>query len=396
MILYLSSHQYSQTLNGAISICNQNIQKAVLRKEISLSGFLREQNNQFQFIDIFIIDLTCLTDSDEEICQALNDFRLNYNSIRIIVMSPGREKDKLLSDIVGLGIYDIVISQEEQLLKDLCYCIKDGMTYKDCIQYKINTPPSELDNINEASNERVKEKIIIKSEIRQSVNKALIGFIGTEARIGVTHNAIVSAFILRESGFKIAVVENKNNKRLVFEQIRDYFEIADKDTGADYFTINKIDFYPSYDLEDIYKIFSKNYNFIIIDFGTFNEEYFAEFSRCVMPIVVCGSKPWELKQINKIFESTTEEILKEFYYLFNFTHSSNMDFIKKNMGELYKVFYADITPDPFNPSETTSLSMVYKDYLPTIDDKSLKYKITSLINGTTSMVQKIQDKFKLE
>jgi hypothetical protein len=397
VIIYLSSHNYSQTLNGAITICNKNILKAVMEKEISLELYIKEQIDQFQFVDIFIIDLTCITDSEDEICQALNEFRLNHNSVRIIVMAPGRDKDKLLSDIVSLGIYDIVISEEDQLLKDLCYCIKDGMTYKDCVQYKINTPPTELQNINNASNIRVKERIIIKSEIKQSVNKALIGFIGTEERIGVTHNAIVSAFILKESGFKIAVVENKKNKNLVLEQIKEYFEIIPKELDANVYTINQIDFYPSYALEDIYKVFTKNYNFIIIDFGTYDLEYLAEFNRCVMPIVVCGSKPWEINQINKIFESTTEEILKEFYYLFNFTDRTNMDLIKRNMGELNKVFFADMTPDPFNPSDAPSLKMVFKDYLPSEKiEKSLKTIIVSFIKGVSNLINNIQEKFKLE
>jgi hypothetical protein len=116
-----------------------------------------------------------------------------------------------------------------------------------------------------------------------------------------------------------------------------------------------------------------------------------------MPIVVCGSKPWEINQLNKVFESTTEEILKEFYYLFNFTNSSNMDLINSNMGELNKVFYADMTPDPFNPSEASSLRMVFKDYLPSEKiEKSLKTIIASFIKGVSNLINNIQEKFKLE
>lgn len=393
MIIYLSSHNYSQTLNTAISICNQNILKAVLRKETSLSSFISEIGDQLQFVDIFIIDLTCITDTDEEICQALNEFRQNFHATRIIIMSPGREKDKLLSDIVSLGIYDIIISVEDQLLKDLCFCIKDGMTYKDCVQYKIHIPPTELDNINNASNDRVKERIIIKSEIKQSVNKALIGFMGSEERIGVTHNVIVSAFILKESGFKIAVVENNKNHRCVLEQIKDYYEIPPKDLGANYFTITGIDFYPSYDLEDLYKVFSKNYNFILIDYGTYNPNYLTDFSRCVLPIIVCGSKPWEINKLNRIFENTPEDILKEYCYLFNFTHSDNMELIKKNMGELEKVFYADMTPDPFYPDEATSLKLLFKDYLPS---EKIERSLKTIIEDIRKLIEKVQEKFKLE
>lgn len=397
MIIYLSSHNYSQTLNGAITICNKNILKAVIESEISLDKYIKEQLDQFQLVDVFIVDLSCITDSEDEVCQALNNFRELYNSVRIIIMTVGREKDKLLSDIFSLGIYDIVISEGEQLLKDLCYCIKDGMTYKDCVQYKINNSPTENQNIYNTSNIKVKEKIIIKSEIKQTVNKALIGFIGTRERMGVTHNAIVSACILKNNGFKIAVVENKKNKNLVLELLKENFEIIPKDIGDNFFTLNQIDFYPSYALEDIYKVFAKNYNFIIIDFGTFDLEYLAEFNRCVMPIVVCGSKPWEIDQINKIFESTTEEILKGFYYLFNFTDITKLELIKSSMGELNNVYLADMTPDPFNASDAPSLKMIFKDYLPSEKiEKTFKSQMVSLKKASSDLVNKIQEKFKLE
>jgi hypothetical protein len=72
-----------------------------------------------------------------------------------------------------------------------------------------------------------------------------------------------------------------------------------------------------------------------------------------------------------------------------------MDLIKKNMGELKKVFCADMTPDPFYPSEAPSLNMVFKDYLPS-EKITFFTKITSLIKGVRNLINNIQEKFKLE
>lgn len=367
LILYLSSHEYSQTLNEAINISNKNIQKAIIESDISLVTFIEGQKDQFQFVEEFIIDLTCITDSRYELCLALNNFRLEHNSIRIIILSPGREKDKLLSDIVNLGIYDIVVSEGEELLKDLCSCIKDGMTYKDCVKFKIDSVENQLNN--SVTNTKVKERIVIKNEVIQTVNKALVGFVGTQERIGVTHHTILSAFILKNNGFKVAVVENSENKNPAFENIKESFEISPKDVGENFFTLNLIDFYPSFNLSELYKILAKNYNFIIIDFGFFHPEYLAELNRCVVSVIVSGSKPWELDQINKIFESTSEEILKEFYYLFNYTDLTKAELLIRSMGELGKVYIADSTPDPFNSSDAPTMKMIFKNFLSNENDE---------------------------
>lgn len=372
MVIYLSSHNYSQILNEAIHICNKNIQKAIIETEISLAGFMDEQKDQFQFADELIIDLTCITDSRYEICLALNSFRQEHNSIRIIVISPGREKDRLLSDMVSLGIYDIAISEGEELLKDLCHCIKDGMTYKDCAQFKMASVENQLNT--PLAHAKVKERIVIKSEVIQTVNKALIGFVGTQDRIGVTHHAILSACILKNNGFKIAVVENNKNKNPVLASVKENFEIAPKDITENYFSLNMIDFYPSFNLTGLYKVLAKNYNFIIIDFGLFDPEYLAELNRCIVPVVVCGSKPWEVDQINKVFESASEEILKEFYYLFNYTDLTKAELLIRSMGELGKVYIADMTPDPFNTLDAPTLRMIFKKFLlPEKDEKKRSF-----------------------
>lgn len=352
-------------MNEAIHICNKNIQRAIIEPEISLNKFIAEQDEQFLFVEEFIIDFTCISDSRFVMSRTLNKFRQEHSGIRIIILASGREKDKLLSDLVDLGIYDIVTSRGEQLLKDLCYCLKEGMTYKDCVQYKID--PIENQLANTVLNTKVKEKVVIRNEV--TVNKALIGFIGTHERIGVTHHAILSAFFLKDKGFKIAVVENKNMTNLTFNNINESYAIEPSDTGENYFTLNLVDFYPAFDLNNLYKILAKNYNFIIIDFGMFYKEYLAELNRCIIPVIVCGSKPWEAELLDRVFESTTQDILKEFYYLFNYTDLTKAEYLIKNMAELSKVYIADMTPDPFNSQNTPTMTKIFKNYLPSEKDE---------------------------
>jgi hypothetical protein len=86
-------------------------------------------------------------------------------------------------------------------------------------------------------------------------------------------------------------------------------------------------------------------------------------NRCIVPVIVSGTKPWEVDQINKVFECTSEEILKNFYYLFNFTDLSKAELLIRNMGELGKVYIADMTPDPFTNQDAPTLKMIFKSFL---------------------------------
>jgi len=197
----------------------------------------------------------------------------------------------------------------------------------------------------------------------------------------------VSANYLKAKGYRIAFVENSLNKNKCFHLIQESFDDLENVTD-EYFTLNHVDYYKNYDIQELHRIISKNYNFIIIDFGEFSEDYLAEFRRCVVQVVITGSKSWELEFINKIFGSATEDELKEFTYLFNFTDLQNANDIRENMSISEKVFFAGYTPDPFNSNFYPDLDKVFVEYLTETSEKVIK---PSLIKG---LISKINGVFK--
>lgn len=366
MILYIVSHHFSQVICEASEECNLNILRAIVDSKFSFSQFLKQQLSQLQSANILLLDLSCLTDTDEEIIMTLTSFRLLYEESKVIVVAPNREVgDKLLSEIFSMGIYDIIIPslELEGLKKDIIDSIQNGKTYKSSIKYKVN---SDLSNDEKEKNSFgkeviVKEKIIIKNEIKSSVNKALIGFVGSQERIGVTHNAIVSGYFLKEQGYRIAIVENSFKRNKCFQEISESFDLDHE--SDDYFSINNVDFYMDFDFKELHRVLSKNYNFIILDFGLFEEIDLLEFSRCVKQVVVCGSKPWETSKLNNIFSSAEQTILEDYIYLFNYTDLTNAPALIEGMGELNKVFFTEYSPDPFNSSYFTDLKAIFKEYI---------------------------------
>lgn len=360
MISYIASYKYVEHIENVVEKSGRSVFDKKVVTEIDIEEYVRQNLDQLRNVEIFIIDLSALKNADNEIINALNSYRLLYDQARIIFIAPNRSKgDRLLSEIFCMGIYDIIadIEDQELLEEELAYCLSNGKSYRESLIYK----ETSYNTTTEISKPAIKERIIIKNEIRTSVNKAFIGFMGTQSRIGVTHNAIVCANYLKNKGFKIAVVESDTVKNKSFDYIRESFDLDDSE---EYFNLNQIDYYPSYNIKNIFNILSKNYNFILIDFGEFDKENLAEFNRCVMPIIISGSKPWEIDQINKIFECIPEEHLKEYTYLFSFTDTQDQANIKEGMGTLKKVFFSDYTPDPFNCSGSNELDNLFSEYIP--------------------------------
>lgn len=359
MVSYISSYNYNEIIKEAIEESKMNVLNSLVVNNFDLSTYVKQSLEQFKTLSTIIIDLSALEENDNNIYQAIENFRMVYSEIQIIIISPERKAgDSLLAAIFGLGIYDIIdcerFGDNEKWLKgEIKSSLEVKKSYKDSAIFKESKIEKE---------KNTKEKVIIKREIHQTVNKAVVGFMGTQSRIGVTHNIIVSAKYLSEKGFRVALVENSQHGNKAFIDIkRAYDDVKEED---DYFTLEHIDFYENYDLSQLHKIVAKNYNFILVDFGTFEEDYLKEFSRCVIQVIVAGSKPWEIDKINECFDKCSSEELKEFVYFFNFTSKAEMNDIRKGMANLNNVYFADYTPDPFEKNVLYSdLESIFKEYV---------------------------------
>lgn len=377
MILYVVSFTNADEIEKAISESGKSILDKKVENNFDITSYMKQQIDQLQPIDTLLIDLSALNNADDEIIKSISNFRILYNETQIIIIDLNRTVgDRLLSEIFCMGIYDIIAGIEKDQLEDeITYCLNNKKTYRESLIYKM----SEKTNVNQGTT-LVKEKIIIKNEIRTAVNKTFLGFIGTQERIGVTHNAIVCANYLKNKGFKVAIIEEQSNENKCFSYILDSFDLS---TETEFFNINQIDYYPNYDIKNSFKILSKNYNFILVDFGVFREDKISEFNRCVIPIIITGTKPWEIEKINKIFESVEENELKEYTYFFNFCDIATEDHVRECMGDIKKIYFSEYNPDPFNAKNYDSLDNLFKDYLPeTITKKQEKFNIRELYEKT--------------
>lgn len=356
MIFYIASYNFKEMIYEAVNASGLHVINSQIVDKFDLSDYLKHELSVFQMVTLLLLDLSSLSDSNEDLISSLASFRMVYNA-RIIILAPEKVAgDPLLSEIFGLGIYDIIVTggkTEDEITEEIKLSFLEGKSFKDSLQYRVEK--SRISTVDKRSH------VIIKSEIRSTISKALIGFTGSQERIGVTHNLLASALYLAKNKYKVSVVESSTIQRPCFEKIKDSFdEITLLEEG---FQLNQIDYYPRYDLKEIHRILAKNYNFVLIDFGIFQPECLYELNRCMMQIVVAGTKPWELQEMDILFSTCSEDELNGFSFLFNFTDTRNYSDIREGMGQLRKIFFSGYTPDPFNCTEFFDIEKLFEEFV---------------------------------
>lgn len=349
MIYYFTSNTYQQVISRAVKETDQILLGSICSQDIFLLKYVKEHIVELENAERILIDLSALKDMDDEIIQALDMLRImNYEARIIILASNRREGDSLLTKCFQMSIYDIIDSDDFlEIQEELIHCIDRGKQYKDAVRFK----ESQL------------EKVIIKNEIKQAVNKVMVGIAGSERRIGVTHNSVVLANYLRKRGFMAAIVELNDTGAL--EKIRNSF--GEKLIDDSYFSIGGVDFYPDADTDRLGIILGKSYNFILVDFGDYNSCDKVTFHKANTNIIIAGAKPWEVDNVNGVFElCPSKDTLMQYHFCFNFTQENNREDIKDGMGELKKIYFLEYHADPFNSYEFSDAEKILEEYMPII------------------------------
>lgn len=116
-------------------------------------------NRNLEKVDKIIIDITNFIDTKEEILKAITKIKIIYD-IQIIIIALNRKVgDELLSDLFNIGIYDYIISNDEEKQNEEWIKSLNKNNYIDAVKFKID------------KNETKKVKKISKSKLRKNLNK---------------------------------------------------------------------------------------------------------------------------------------------------------------------------------------------------------------------------------
>ena len=145
------------------------------------------------------------------------------------------------------------------------------------------------------------------------------------------------------------------NKSLYIENLLKLYRKAED--HKEFIKFNNIELYRK---EYANKVKNKNYSFIIRDYGNANLTTFEEtsFSEQPIKIVVCGSKPNEVFNVQKLL---SKPIYDDAFFIFNFVPENEKLAILPLMGNKQeRTFFSDIIIDPFklNPNSIGILNKI--------------------------------------
>lgn len=352
MVYFISSKKYQPMINKILTETDQSCAGQQIGEKLFFKKFVKENITLFDAIEILIIDLTALADTDEEIMQGIESIRvMDYDTRFIIIATYHKAGDKLLKECFYAGIYDIIVSDEYlELSLQLTKCVCEGMRYKDALCYR-----------DVALEDQQPESV--------AVQKILVGVAGSGRRMGSTHNSILIANFLREQKQMTAVMEM--NQTQAFQTFCDVYKAKRFEDG--YFSIKGIDFYPACDNGRILSAVGKLYNFLILDFGSYYEADKIMFNKCDVRILFSGTKPWEMGNLEQLFAEQEEEVLKNYHWCFLGTTSNKLQKeIVEHMKPLENVWFPEYVEDPFSSSKFTEGNQIFKEYLTTNNEVTAK------------------------
>lgn len=347
--------------------------------------------------DLYIIDITSFSDSEEDIVNAVDRICRGVNC-DIIIYAPDLDpQSTILISFKAIG-YNKIITQmmnQTQLLQELISAIEQPKVSPENVQEElieqrideydavyesnpvlaaidermtITNPdfdfqiPSMADVVNEEvpadsdleDPEKAEKSDIItkpkpqthkkvqKSQQRSGSRTLKIAVIGAMRRIGTTTVALQLVKYLNDQEEHAAAYLQYNNS----DFITDLKEIccADQDTGKpDKITFANTDIFS--DPRKVSGIISSGYQYIVYDYGDIKSiSQSSAFEKDII-IIVGGGEPDEIRAMTAAMEVFNQ---KNVFYFFNFTPFSDRDELLDMMeGYRNKTFFLDYIPDKF-------------------------------------------------
>lgn len=347
--------------------------------------------------DLYIVDITSFSDSEEEIVNAVDRICRGVNSDVIIYAPDMDPQSTILISFKAIG-YSKIITQmvnQTQLLQELLTAIEQPKVSPENVQEElieqrndeydeayesnpvlaaidermtITNPdfdfqiPSMADVVNEEvpadsdleDPEKAEKSDIItkpkpqthkkvqKSQQRSGSRTLKIAVIGAMRRIGTTTVALQLVKYLNDQEEHAAAYLQYNNS----DFITDLKEIccADQDTGKpDKITFANTDIFS--DPRKVSGIISSGYQYIVYDYGDIKSiSQSSAFEKDII-IIVGGGEPDEIRAMTAAMEVFNQ---KNVFYFFNFTPFSDREELLDMMeGYRNKTFFLDYIPDKF-------------------------------------------------
>lgn len=152
-----------------------NIKECVIENiENSFNEYIDKNfmNKNLEQFDKIIVDITGFKDTEEEILKAITRIKIIYDIQIIIIALNYKIGNELLSNLFNIGIYDFIISEDEEKQNEEWVKSLNRNNYIDAVKFKINTNDKRK-KIKKVSKNKLKKNL---KENDEQVSKKILTF----------------------------------------------------------------------------------------------------------------------------------------------------------------------------------------------------------------------------
>ena len=325
-----------------------------------------EIKTKLKDFDLLILNEELEINSPMTLEEVEEIIKLSISTRVILIASDENKAEDFIEKVNSLGIYDLMFSKDISI-ENIIFLIENpkGELKQDMVIEKEIV--KKTDNQNKIKNIIIKD-IYQNDRIDKRGKSIIIGIGGVSSCSGATHTTLSIASYLKKTG-KVAVIEFNNKPRLA-----NLLREADSDNER-FLTLNNIYIYYQKQINQDIEYFndilsevkSKNYKYIIIDFGTLKEINnkgivepnlgYNQMARADYQILCLNGSLWKWSDINFYRCDDFAEVepnISSWILNVNLVTDSKYRDIKKeveNISVIRKIKKSPIFLNPFNISE---------------------------------------------
>ncbi len=210
--------------------------------------------------------------------------------------------------------------------------------------FKIKNERKFVDNSGESFELFNIKRIVVKEVVREkNTGCIVIGVAGLDKGTGATHTAfeIAAAFAGLNNDVALVLSDTKT-----YKEIYDYYKVNDKNVD-NYYILPFLKKVRIYNEKSLYLAQSRH-RFVVIDYGTLNENNKSEYEKNRFKIMCVYADAWNIYKFESFISSVSYS--KEIKYFMPLVSKEQFAEVSKNAGKLnLKCFKIAYSPNPFEP-----------------------------------------------
>lgn len=285
--------------------------------------------------ELVVLEVTGGED-DAGLVDAVRRFRITRPEARMIVLlSEDGKPDGLTTELVSMGVYDLLAVGDALLPSALGSTLAEPATYAHAARWQVRAPLAEPRKRGGRSMARPVVERTVETIVERVVGCVVIAVAGVGPRVGATHLALSLARTLVDDDHPVAAVMTNEAH---WRAIAACYEGVVIDESRQRFDLDGLVFYLGAPARPA------DYRYIVLDLGVYDAGDAVEFKRSPVRVLVSGSTEWDLADTTALLRADSQAA--GYTFGFTFTSPELAAYIAANMPGV------QVLPVPYNPDWT--------------------------------------------